>query len=139
MLIAQSGQYNFLRMAKREDWVTVRTLLARFTEFVMGAAFLLNRRYRPYYKWTWRALGELPFLGPELAAALRELALSPDFSAAEVRRQADRIEAICAIILKALQQREGVTTNQDFLTAAGEELQASIQDQLLHSLPANYE
>ena len=139
MGMAQSGQYNFLRMAKREDWVTVRTLLTRFTEFAMGAAFLLNRRYKPYYKWTWRALGELPYLGRELADALRELALSPDFSPAEIQLQSDRIEAVCALILNALHEREGVAARQDFLTAAGEELQASIQDELLRSLPANYE
>ena len=139
MLIAQSGQYNFLRMAKREDWVTVRTILTRFTDNVMGAAFLLNRRYKPYYKWAWRALGELPILGSELADALREIALSPDFSPAEVQRQSDRIEAVCATLLSALHMWEGVRTRADFLTAAGEEIQASIQDELLRSLPANYE
>ena len=139
MLIAQSGQYNFLRMAKREDWVTVRTIITRFTDNVMGAAFLLNRRYKPYYKWAWRALGELPILGSELADALREIALSPDFSPAEVQRQSDRIEAVCATLLSALHMWEGVRTRADFLTAAGEEIQASIQDELLRSLPANYE
>ena len=139
MAIAQTGQYNFLRMAKREDWVTVRSVLTRFTESVTGVAFLLNRRYRPYYKWAWHALKELPILGPELADALLELSLSPDFSPAECRRQSDRIEAICARLLDALHQWEGVTTQVDFFTAAGEELQASIQDQLLRSLPTNYE
>ena len=139
MSIAQSGQYNFLRMARREDWVTVRTVLYRFTEGVMGAAFLLNRRFKPYYKWAWRALGELPLLGPELSSALREIALSPDFSPGELKRQSARIEAVCAALLEALRTREGVTTTTDFLTAAGEELQASIRDELLRSLPANYE
>ena len=139
MGMAQSGQYNFLRMARREDWVTVRTLLTRFTDFAMGAAFLLNRRYKPYYKWAWRALGELPVLGGELASALREIALSPDFSYVELQRQSERIEAICALMLDALREHEGVQTRADFLTAAGEEIQASIQDALLRSLPANYE
>ena len=139
MAIAQTGQYNFLRMAKREDWVTVRAVLTRFTESVMGAAFLLNRRYKPYYKWSWRALGELPVLGPELAGALLELSLSPGFSPAELRRQSERIEAICARLLEALRLWEGVTTREDFFTAAGEELQSSIHDELLRSLPATYE
>ncbi len=139
MSIAQSGQYNFLRMAKREDWVTVRTILQRFTEAVMGLVFLMNRRYKPYYKWSWRALNELPILGPDTADALREIALSPDFSVPELQRQSDRIEALCARLLTALQLYEGVTTRQDFFTAAGEEIQASIQDELLRSLPANYE
>lgn len=139
MSIAQSGQYNFLRMAKREDWVTVRTILQRFTDAVMGLVFLVNRRYKPYYKWSWRALGELPIQGQETADALREIALSPDFSGEELRRQIDRIEALCARLLTVLQLYECVTTRQDFFTAAGEELQASIQDELLRSLPANYE
>ncbi len=139
MAIAQTGQYNFLRMAKREDWVTVRTVLTRFTDSVMGAAFLINRRYRPYYKWSWRALGELPILGSELADALLEISLSPDFSCDELRRQSERIEAICARLLEALHFWEGVRTHTDFFTAAGEELQASIGDDLLRSLPATYE
>ena len=139
MAIAQTGQYNFLRMAKREDWVTVRTVLTRFSDSVMGAAFLLNRRYRPYYKWSWRALGELPILGPELSEALLELSLSPDFSAGELQRQSQRIEAICARLLEALCLWEGIRTREAFFTAAGEELQASIGDELLRSLPATYE
>lgn len=139
MAIAQTGQYNFLRMAKREDWVTVRAVLTRFADSVMGAAFLLNRRYRPYYKWSWRALGELPILGQELSDALLELSLSPDFSSEDIRRQSERIEAICARLLEALNLWEGVVTRVDFFTAAGEELQASIGDELLRSLPATYE
>ncbi len=139
MSIAQSGQYNFLRMAKREDWVTVRTILQRFSDAVMGVVFLMNRRYKPYYKWSWKALSELPILGPETADALREIALSPDFSPAELQRQSERIEALCARLLQALRLYEGVTARQDFFTAAGEELQASIRDSLLRSLPANYE
>ena len=139
MAIAQTGQYNFLRMAKREDWVTVRAVLARFADSVMGAVFLINRKYRPYYKWSWRALGELPILGSELTDALLEISLSPDFSSDELRRQSERIEAICTRLLEALHFWEGVKTRADFFTAAGEELQASIRDDLLRSLPATYE
>ena len=139
MSIAQSGQYNFLRMAKREDWVTVRTILQRFSDAVMGLVFLVNRRYKPYYKWTWRALRELPILGAETADALLEIAVSPDFSPQELQRQSDRIETLCSRLLTVLQLYEGVATRQDFFTAAGEEIQASIRDELLRSLPANYE
>ena len=139
MAIAQTGQYNFLRMAKREDWVTVRAVLARFADSVMGAAFLINKRFRPYYKWSWRALGELPILGPELAGDLLEISLSPDFSPGELQRQSERIESVCARLLEALHLWEGVRTRETFFTSAGEELQASIGDELLRSLPATYE
>ena len=55
MLAAQAGQYNFSRMAKRADVVTMRLCLQRFIDQVERLAFLLNRAYRPYYKWTYRA------------------------------------------------------------------------------------
>ncbi len=139
MAIAQTGQYNLLRMAKREDWVTVRTVLAKFTDSVMGAAFLLNRRYKPYYKWAYRALTELPLLGRELGRELMELALIPGFRPEEVKELSDRAEHICSLLLEALRQREGITTWDPFFTGAGEELQASIGDSLLRSLPATYE
>ena len=139
MAIAQTGQYNFMRMAKREDWVTVRAVLSRFTDAVIGAVFLINRRYRPYYKWAWRALYGLPVMGAETAQALREIAVSPVLSASELELQSERIEAVCAKLLEALRRCEGVNTKQDFLIDAGEQLQASIHDELLRSLPANYE
>ena len=63
MALAQTGQYNFERVARREDWVTVRTVLAKFTQEAMGLAYHLSRVYRPYYKWTWRKLKELPVMG----------------------------------------------------------------------------
>jgi len=93
MLIAQTGQYNHLRMAKRDDYVTARTALNRFHDHVIAMVFLLNRKYRPYYKWAWRAMCELPLLGKEIAPLLKELSLSP-MGPDNTYRQADLVESI---------------------------------------------
>ena len=79
MAIAQTGQYNFLRMSQREDWVTVQTVLCRFSENVMGLVFHLSRVYRPYYKWAYRRMMELEVLGEEVGKRLSELTLVEGF------------------------------------------------------------
>lgn len=139
MAIAQTGQYNHRRMAKREDWVTVRAALCRFTEAAMGMCYLLNRRYKPYYKWAWHGLRELPQGGAELAELLRELTLIGGFSEAELKRMDEVIEAACGL-LRAELRRQGLTRTDDwFLASHGEELMAGIQDAFIRSLPATYE
>ena len=104
MAIAQTGQYNLLRMAKREDWVTVRTVIAKFTDSVMGAAVLLNRRYKPYYKWAFRALRDLPLLAGQ-ADALERL-LTTDNAPARADEQQDAIETVAAAVIDALCEQD---------------------------------
>lgn len=50
-LFSQTGQYNYFRMLKRKDFLAASVTLNRFAEHAMHLAYLLNRRYAPYYKW----------------------------------------------------------------------------------------
>ena len=68
MAIAQTGQYNFDRCRKRRDWVTLRTVLARFQSETIALVFLLNRVFQPYYKWEFRRMTELPLLGERIGS-----------------------------------------------------------------------
>ncbi|MDR3278130.1 MAG: DUF4037 domain-containing protein [Oscillospiraceae bacterium] len=139
MALAQTGQYNFDRVAKRRDWVTVRTVLSRFTDSAIAAVFLLNRRYRPYYKWAFRAMTELPILGGKAGEILTRAALTPGFDAPRLETLRADLEALCALVAAEL-RRQGLSRSDDeFLTAQGEELRAQISDELLRSLPAQYE
>lgn len=126
-LAAQSGQYNFPRCLRRGESVAALSALAEFVTHIQRAIFLLNRRFTPYYKWTHRALGQLPVLGAATAPMLRLLAEEPD-------RRMERIEAVCADLIAVL-RREGLSSSpSDFLLDHAVEIQAGITDPQLAAL-----
>lgn len=126
---AQAGQYNLPRLLRRRDLVAAALAQAAFMRHAMGAAFLLARRYRPFYKWMLRALAELPEPGPALAAGLRDLVQETDAHA-----RADAVEAIAAILIQALAQA-GLTASRDpFLLAHARELRRGLSDPRLLNL-----
>jgi len=59
LLMAQSGQYNFLRCIKHGEPEAAQFACNEFVNSAMKVIFLLNRKYMPYYKWSFRALKEL--------------------------------------------------------------------------------
>ena len=63
LLTAQSGQYNYARCLRHGETASARLAAFEFVNSALAAVFLLNRRYRPYYKWSFRALRALPVLG----------------------------------------------------------------------------
>lgn len=126
-LAAQSGQYNFTRCLKRGESVAALSALAEFITHIQRAIFLLNRRFTPYYKWTHRALGQLPILGAAAAEILRRLAEEP------ARRAAD-IEALSALVIAEL-HRQGLSAGpSDFLLDQAVEIQQGISDPQLAGL-----
>jgi hypothetical protein len=138
MEIAQTGQYNHLRMAKRKDWVATRTTLTRFSEAVIALVFLLNKVYRPYYKWEFRMMRELPILGREAAEPLERLALAPGFDDGALAAQSDDIERLCALLSAGLRAQGLARSHESFMTAQGQEVQASISAEGLRSLPTQH-
>ena len=73
---SQYGQANYGRCMARGDAAAAELCRARGIEAAMTLAFLIRRTYAPYYKWTWRALTELPGCMP-LAQSLKRLSLLP--------------------------------------------------------------
>ena len=96
-VMAQAGQYNFPRCVRRGEAVAAGLALAEFARAAMSLAYLLNRRYAPFYKWMHRGLRGLPKLprlydqmealfraGSEAEALIEGICLN---AAAELRRQ----------------------------------------------------
>ena len=128
-LAAQSGQYNFPRCLKRGDGVAAMKALAEFIDHVQEAVFLLERRYRPYYKWAHRALLELPRWG-ETAGPLFEQ-LVQGVSEAQI----EPVECLSGLLIDAL-RREGLSgSGSDFLLPHAKEVQETIDDQVIRALP----
>ena len=96
LLMAQAGQYNVPRCLKHGEAEAAQLASVEFVRSAASAVFLLNRRYQPYYKWTFRALRGLPELS-ELAEPLSKLLARPD---------TDTIEAVSAAVIAALQAQE---------------------------------
>ena len=103
LLMAQSGQYNYPRCLQHGETGAAQLAALEFADSAMSAVFLLNRRYRPYYKWRFRALRELPCLS-ELAGPLEDL-ISSGNCPGEAREKSARIEEITAAVLSLLRER----------------------------------
>ena len=104
------------------------------TEFIDEAVhmiYLLNREYKPFYKWFHRRLKELPILGEETYAMIGKIV---KFSFDETYRKVEIIEKICAnIITEMKRQRVIEVIKSDFLLDYGPEIQASIKDEKLRN------
>ncbi len=152
LAIAQTGQYNFLRIAQRGDVVAKEITLAKFTEDVISMVFMLNRRFTPYYKWAFRAMCELPVLASEVAPLLEMLydggsvdgELDPgNVIVCEItdddRRRAVIVERICELIIGELKRQDLSNSKSTFLVQHGEEIQRMVTDENLSRLPTQYE
>lgn len=100
LLMGQSGQYNYPRCLARGETGAAQLAVHEFVKSAMHTVFLLNRRYLPYYKWSFRALRELPLLA-DLHRPLEELISYPnDPETAEKKQQT--VEEICQRVSKEL-------------------------------------
>lgn len=139
MAIAQTGQYNHMRMSKRGETATVFTVIAKFIDSVTGMIFLLNRVYRPYYKWEKRMMHSLPILGAEIGALIDKLIHNLHFDEAGLKHQQEIISRICTLIHNELKRQELTSSDDWFFSTHGEEVRRRIKNQVLRSLPAQYE
>ncbi len=124
--MAQAGQYNYPRMAKRGDQTAASLALAEFAKAALSALHLLNRRYAPYYKWLFRSAAELT----RLSDAAREVgALYAPGAGRE-----SLIESICGRV-GAFLREEGLSSSRDpFLVAQAAEATRRIKNEYLGKL-----
>ena len=119
---AQTGQYNLLRAHRHGEALAADSARARFIQSVIAMVFLLNRTYRPFYKWAPRAMRALPILGGEIHGKLLTLS-----GARDLRGQIALVEDICACLLEEM-RLQGYTSGQsDFLMDHLPELMGRIE------------
>ena len=75
-----------------------------FVKHAMAAVFLLNRRYMPYYKWSFRALRELP--DGDVFADMMEWILCAGGGPETAEDRYYRIEEIAARVIDMLQEQQ---------------------------------
>lgn len=104
LLMAQSGQYNFTRCLNHGEKQAAQIALFEFVNAAMKTLFILNNRYMPYYKWSFRALREFDtdgFYSDNLSLLL--YGDNDDFDVADLKYEA--VEKIVGRIIDILQER----------------------------------
>ena len=100
LTMAQAGQYNYNRCVERGENAAAQMSLYKFVEAGLHVIFLLNRQYMPYYKWSFRALRDLPRLG-NLYDSL-EYMISSDNDGKRALTKSNMTEDIAALIIKEM-------------------------------------
>lgn len=130
--MGQAGQYNYARCIRRRDFAAAALTCSRFVTAALGALYLLNGRYMPFYKWAFRGAEELP--EPEgCAEELKKLILLSDVN--ESVKKALLIERVCIQISKEVIRRGWSRAGDSFMQFHAEQIMEHITDPVLRSLP----
>lgn len=122
VVMAQAGQYNYPRCLQRGEFVAAQLALAEFTKAAMSMAYLLHKRYAPYYKWMHHGLTGMTQL-PKLQGQLQRLSQSTN-GAMNQRT----VEEICTSMVQAVQM-QGLSQNTSaFLADHAPEMMGHIED-----------
>lgn len=103
LLMAQSGQYNYKRCLDHGEEAAAQLAVFEFVNSATAVIFLLNKVYKPYYKWSFRALRALPLLS--LEAEIMEYLLTTPNDSATAEEKYYAIEGIASDIIEELQNQ----------------------------------
>lgn len=103
LLSAQSGQYNYKRCLEHGETAAAQLAVNEFVKSAMAVIFLLNNKYQPYYKWSFRALRNLPKLS--LEAEIFEYLLTTDNESETAEEKYYSIEGVAADIIDELAEQ----------------------------------
>ncbi len=87
LLAAQAGPYNYRRSVARGDEAAAQLSAIEFVRHATAACFNLAGRYMPYYKWTFRALSDIPEFSPLGDAFLYLITTDNDKKTAAVKSE----------------------------------------------------
>ena len=132
MKMSQSGQYNYLRCMKRNEIVAARLAETEFVNEAIHMIFLLNKKYKLFYKWMPRALKKLKILGGKTYFLIEELVKLPTSA---VNRKFQIIEEISADVITEMKNQDIVPRQltSDFLQDYGPFVQNKIEDEKLRN------
>jgi len=128
MTIAQFGQYNFNRCVRRQEYVAAVYAQAKFCSDVISMVFLLNKEYKPFFKWMHKAVSFLPILGEYVYSAINDLVMTPDYN-----QKVTLIEEICNAIRGELLNQGLSDSASDFLLDHGPMVQKKIENSNLRA------
>lgn len=131
-IMAQSGQYNYYRCIKRGENVAAYQACAEFVKTALSCVFLLNGRYAPFYKWTFRAANELTKLRSAVHGIERLTKIPDDMGTGPGKR--DIMENICTDVAEELRVRNFSSSRDNFLQMHLGEIMSGISDVRIRSM-----
>jgi len=115
-LMAQGGQYNYIRMRKRGDFASAQIYLSKFCLSAMRAAHLLNNVYAPYEKWIFRSTESLDGF-KEYADKIKALLTCQAVMTSEFNENEDKacvlIQEICYEIAEKISKEMSIENMED--------------------------
>ena len=121
MNISQHGQYNYVRCLKRNDLVAANQCLYLFVDEIIHLVFLLNRRYKIFYKWSNRALLDLKILGRDIHKLLEDMIFA--------QNKIPYVKKICKVLADELRNQKLTNCESEFLGDLGVDIQKNINDE----------
>lgn len=104
LLMAQSGQYNYGRCLSHGETGAAQLAVIEFVNAAMKTVFLLNKKYMPYYKWSFRAMRVLKLFSTFSDSF--EYLLTSENDSATAQTKTDVIEDIASMIIGYLIDNE---------------------------------
>ena len=129
IMMAQSGQYNFLRCLKHKEAAAAAIALNEFVIHAAAIIYLFNNSFAPYYKWLFRGMRDLPFSGE--AAGKLETLLTEDLPGKE---KAAIIEDIAAVIAGKLVSGNWSSASGTYLEDHAYSIVSGIRDREIRAL-----
>ena len=136
LLMGQSGQYNYGRCISRGETGAAQLAVHEFVKSAMNVAFLLSRRYAPYYKWSFRAMRELDALG-DVCERLEYLISSPN-GESEANEKKRIIEEISRRVVEELKAQNLTALDAVELEAQAYAVNNKISDSAVRNLHVLY-
>ena len=131
--MAQAGQYNYPRCLKHGESGAAMLALGEFVNAASDAVFLLCRAHRPYYKWSFRAMRELPEFGQALCEPLAFLLTGENGGEGDALK-IQLVEDICASVVRELRAQELSAAGGDYLESHAYAVQGSIRNGAIRAL-----
>ncbi|MCD7809797.1 MAG: DUF4037 domain-containing protein [Erysipelotrichaceae bacterium] len=105
-LMSQCGQYNYQRILKRNDKVALELCVSSFIDATISVVYILNKKYKPYYKWSYYGLKDCVILN-DLRQSLDQLV--------ESENKEVIMESICQRVIFELKKLNLTTGDSSFL------------------------
>lgn len=136
-VMSQTGQYNYKRCMARNDFSAAYLTSNEFVKAAASLVFLLNRRYMPFYKWTFHAMKTIP-KADRIRVSLEAIIQLPDTEEC-CSDKIDKMEETCGLCLDAARAAGWVNSDDSFLNNHCNALMLQIKDPAIRSLPVMYD
>lgn len=117
LIMAQAGQYNYRRCILHGEPDSAQLACYRFVDSAMKVAFLINGKYMPFYKWSFRALRDI-IGNSELPDMLSVLINKGNTSEPEIQIKQTVIERISSEFAGKLSEKEIIDSAETDLEKA---------------------